>query len=123
MAAFALPAIGAAASLISGFLGSKAAQNAKDAQVAALRNAIDTADTGRDQALATQRDVYNDEKKAAHYGDSWARARRTTRTSRISNLGTTANSQFLAGSGEQVVSSRLGSNLGSRRITRPIIEA
>jgi hypothetical protein len=54
MAACALPAIGAAASLISGILGSKAAQNAKDAQVAALRNANDTTNTGRDQAIATQ---------------------------------------------------------------------
>jgi hypothetical protein len=62
MAAFALPIAGMATSLIGGILGSKAAQNAKDAQVQGLRNAKSDVTAGRDQALNTQRDVYSAEK-------------------------------------------------------------
>ena len=57
-------AIGAGTSLISGLIGSRAAQNAKDAQIAAEQNAIANNNAARDASLNLNRDLYSSETKA-----------------------------------------------------------
>lgn len=57
-------AIGAGSSIISGILGSKAAQDAKDAQIGAEQNVLANNNAAKDASLATNRDLYQSETKA-----------------------------------------------------------
>jgi hypothetical protein len=57
-------AIGAGSSILSGILGSKAATDAKNAQIAAEQNVIANNNAAKDASLNTNRDLYQSEVKA-----------------------------------------------------------